>query len=178
MPETWRLRRPEEGSILEPLGVVGDVDPRLLLLVDQDGRGVAVEGDQLQALLLAVHPLSHQPLPSIASWPPGDADEVAVLVGQRQFVGVAGLDIDDPERDMGVLVAGEGIAMRFHVYVVAALVDDWVWRDVAFVDSQPGDPPVLRPPVTSELAELLLRDVIGEAMREAVFRAGGQLRRL
>ena len=178
MAKSRRFGGPDERPILQAPSIVGHVDPGFLDFIDQHSRTFVVKLNELQALLRAVNPLGHQPLTAGAVGTPGDADEIAVFIGQRQFPCVAGLHVQHPERDIRVLVAGEWIAMRLNIHVVAALMHDRIRRDVPLIDPQKRDPTVLRPPMTAKLAKLFLRDVVGESVRQAIVRTGGQLLRL
>ena len=65
--------------------------------------------------------------------------------------------------------------MAFDLGPVHALVDDRVLGDVPRVDAHQRDLlPIAAPPVAAQLAELLLRDVVGEAERQAVLGLVGQ----
>ena len=94
---------------------------------------------------------------------PVDAGDIAVLIRQLQPTLDTVVDGDQPERETGVIGAGERIAMLLDLDLRLGLVHDRIGRNVRLVELLEGDPLARwRRPVTAQPIEVLLGDVLGE----------------
>ena len=175
--EARALRRPEDlASLLDDAEVIMEVDPGRGPLFDQRRRlpRLGVESDEPQRLLVAREDLREERSGRL----PGHPCEVDVIlrVGEREPSGLAPGGIDDAEADPGVGPPGEGVAVGLDRDPLTRLVDDGIGRDGSLVGLLIGDPRAVgRPPEARGSVHLLLRDELGQRMRQAVGRASGQL---
>ena len=159
------LAAPHElASAADEAEVVVEVDPRRRLFDQNRFRlaGRDVERTQLQPLLMSVEQLREQP-------------PVRVPVDARQILGVAEIHPrhltarggNHAEPHARVLLTGEWVSVLLGLGTVARPVWDNEWRDMTLVGLlEREERPVVVPPEPPEACQLLLRDELGEAVRQ------------
>ncbi len=159
MAEAAALGGPHEAAVRQHhQRLLGDVDPGRRLFAQHQGARArrGIEADEVERRLRTVEQRGAE----AAVAPPEDAGQVALL---------AGVEVH-PDRRARVGGAGEGIAV---VLIgargrVVAQVRNAIDGDVRLIHLGEGDlPAVRRPPEALAPVQLLLRDVLGQAVRRA-----------